>query len=93
MRLRWGWPSRAFRRRGTALYQDHLPPGSEASEASPQERISALLDDAINLHSIKDLDQPYRLEMQKLGVDLHKLQGADPGNSRVKAAIINPADN
>ncbi|ANG64633.1 hypothetical protein A8C75_20575 [Marinobacterium aestuarii] len=67
--------------------QDHLPPGSEGSEASPQERLLALLDDAKNLHRIKDLDQPFRLEMQKLGVDLHKQQGAGPDNPRAKAAI------
>jgi hypothetical protein len=72
---------------------DQLPPGSEGSEGSeasgtsPQERLSALLDDAKNLHRIKDLDQPFRHEMQTLGVDLHKLQGAGPDNPRTKAAI------
>ena len=64
--------------------QDNLPAGIEVSGTSPQEILGALLADAKNLQLIKSLDQPFLLEMQKLGVDLQSLEhGA--GGAQAKA--------
>jgi hypothetical protein len=59
--------------------QDNLPAGSEVSGTSPQEVLRTLLADAKNLQLIKSLDQPFRLEMQKLDVDLQTLENSTGG--------------
>lgn len=59
--------------------QDNLPAGIEVSGSSPQEILGTLLADAKNLQLIKSLDQPFLLEMQKLGVDLQSLENSTGG--------------
>ncbi len=54
--------------------EDHLPLDALTGVADPHERLRTLLDDAKKLQLIKDLDQPFRLELQQLGVDLQALE-------------------
>ncbi|UTW11227.1 hypothetical protein [Marinobacterium rhizophilum] len=56
--------------------RDHLAPDSHAAGTSPEDAIRTLLGDAGNLSALKALDQPFRLEMQQLGVDVFALEQA-----------------
>ncbi len=58
----------------TKFITDNLIGDSIPEGRSPKEVISDLLNDSKNLQKIKDLDQQFKLEMQKLDVDVFSLE-------------------
>ena len=64
---------------------DNLVGDNISSEKSPKETLSNLLDDPKKLQKIKDLDQEFMLEMQKLDIDVFSLEINDRMDSECKA--------
>ena len=66
----------------TKFIKDNLVGDSISDGRNSEEVINDLLNDSKNLQIIKDIDQQFKLEMQKLDVDVFSLELADKNDAR-----------
>ena len=69
----------------TKFIKDNLIGDSISDDRDPEEVINDLLSDSKNLQKIKDMDQQFKSEMQKLDVDVFSLEIDDRKNARALA--------